>query len=360
MIQKLFKTAVVSLSLFTFTSNIYPCTSFSLSDSRHHFFGKNYDFPIGNAHVSINKRNLVKVSLPLNDEKRVAWVSKFGSITFNQFGKEMPSGGMNEAGLVIELMALDKPEYPAIDSRFGLTELQWIQYMLDNYSSVDEVLASDNAMRMSLYSTYPIHVLISDKSGDAGVLEYVNNKTVIHHNHSLPFTALSNDTYDNSLNYMKHFRYIHSPRQLPQTTSSLDRFVRASYYTKNYNRRYNPIDYSFMILGSVNQGYFTQWSIVYDINNMKISYKTLNNDKIRTISMNDFDFSPVTPALYIDIDSDIQNGNSDFMPYSSTENKALIELVFSSLDEFVGIPQEFRDLLAQLPETTVPLPIVGR
>lgn len=360
MIHKLFKTAVVSLSLFTFASNIYPCTTFSLSDSKSHCFGKNYDFPIGNAHVSINKRNLVKVSIPLNDEKRVAWVSKYGSITFNQFGKELPNGGMNEAGLVIELMALDNPEYSAMDSRFGLTELQWIQYMLDNYSTVDEVLASDNSMRMSLYSMVPIHVLISDKRGDVAVLEYVNNKTVVHRDRSLPFTALTNDTYDNSVDYMKHFHYVHSPRQLPQSISSLDRFVRASYYAKNYCSRYNPSDYSFMILGSVNVEDFTQWSIVYDINNMKISYKTLNNNKIRSISLNDFDFSPVSPALYIDIDSDIQNVSTDFTPYSSTANKALIDLVFSSLDGFNSVPQEVRDQLAQYPETVVSLPMVGR
>src|SRR5512133_2080891 len=102
MIQKLFKTVVVSLSLFTFTSNIYPCSSFSLSSFKSHCVGKNYDFPIGYGHVSVNKRDLVKVSIPRNDEKKVAWVSKYGSITFNQFGKELPNGGMNEAGLVIE------------------------------------------------------------------------------------------------------------------------------------------------------------------------------------------------------------------------------------------------------------------
>lgn len=232
--------------------------------------------------------------------------------------------------------------------------------MPDNYSTIDEVLASDNSMRMSLYSRYPIHVLISDKSGDAGVLEYINNKTVIHRNRSLPFTALTNDSYDNSLNYLKRFRYIHSPGQLPQTISSLDRFVRASYYTRNYCSRDNAGDYSFMILSSVNVDNFTQWSIVYDVNNMTISYKTLNNENIRTVSMNEFDFSPVTPALCIDIDYDIQNENTDFKPYSYAANKALIDLVFSSLDEFSGVPLEFRDQLAQYPETTIPLLMVGR
>ena len=31
-----------------------------------------------------------------------SWVSKYGSVTFNQYGRELPTGGMNEAGLVVE------------------------------------------------------------------------------------------------------------------------------------------------------------------------------------------------------------------------------------------------------------------
>ncbi len=360
MIHKLIKTAIVSLSLVAFTSTIYPCSTFSLSSFKNHCFGKSYDFPIGYGHISVNKRNLVKISISRNDEKKIAWVSKYGSITFNQFGKELPNGGMNEAGLVIEEMTLENTDYPAIDSRFGLEELQWIQYMLDNFSTVDEVLASDNSIRMSAYSAHPIHIMMSDKSGDVAVLEYVNNKTVIHRDRSLPFTALTNDTYDNSLDYMKHFRHVQSPRQLPKTMSSLDRFVRASYYTKNYCSQYNASDYSFMILSSVNQYNHTQWSIVYDIKNMRISYKTLNNDRIRSISLNNFDFSPMTPALYTDIDSDIQNGSIDFLPYSFAANKSLIDVVFSSLNGFINVSQEDLNQLTQYPETTVPLPMVGK
>ena len=34
------------------------------------------------------------------------WTSKFGSVTFNQYGKDNPMGGVNERGLVIEVMEL--------------------------------------------------------------------------------------------------------------------------------------------------------------------------------------------------------------------------------------------------------------
>jgi len=56
------------------------------------------------------------------------WVSAYGSVTFNQFGRELPLGRMNEAGLVIEIMWLTQTEYPHSDRRPALRELQWAQY----------------------------------------------------------------------------------------------------------------------------------------------------------------------------------------------------------------------------------------
>jgi Penicillin V acylase and related amidases len=48
-------------------------------------------------------------------EKPIEWISKYGSITFNQSGREFPHGGINEKGLVIEQMWLDEAAYPEMD-----------------------------------------------------------------------------------------------------------------------------------------------------------------------------------------------------------------------------------------------------
>lgn len=47
-----------------------------------------------------------------------------------QYGRNFPTGGMNEAGLVIELMWLDGSRYPVPDARPAVDNLQWIQYNL--------------------------------------------------------------------------------------------------------------------------------------------------------------------------------------------------------------------------------------
>ena len=65
-------------------------------------FGRNYDWVTGEGIVSTNLRGLQKTSLQMGDGSALNWVSNYGSITFNQYGKEFPTGGMNEKGLVVE------------------------------------------------------------------------------------------------------------------------------------------------------------------------------------------------------------------------------------------------------------------
>ena len=83
---------------------------------------------------------------------------------FNQYGKEFPTGGMNETGLVVELMWADGSKYPKPDSRPALGVLQWIQFLLDNYNSVEEVISSDSRIRISPDNP-PLHYLVADASG---------------------------------------------------------------------------------------------------------------------------------------------------------------------------------------------------
>ena len=50
-----------------------------------------------------------------NFEQVLGPYQKYGAIFFNQFGREFPMGGMNEAGLVVELMWLDETVFPSPD-----------------------------------------------------------------------------------------------------------------------------------------------------------------------------------------------------------------------------------------------------
>jgi choloylglycine hydrolase len=341
--------AVVFVLIFN-TSKSQACSTFCIHDSVNLVFGRNYDFPSGLGLVYVNKRDLVKTAFVQLPEKQLVWTSKYGSITFNQIGKEFPHGGMNEKGLVIELMWLAETKYPESDDRFCLQDLQWIQFQLDNYSTVAEVIASDSFLRISNRSSSKIHFLVCDKGGNVAVIEYLNGKMVCHSGADVPVYALANDTYENSLAYLKGFSGFGGTTPMSFTSGSMARFVKAASMLKDYHNQ-NVIDYSFAVLDSIQQKNFTRWSIVYDIKNRSVYYKTLTNNTIRTYNFSDFNFSCALPSEYVDIEENMTAGKLIFHPYSAQANSNLVNEVFSSVQFLQSVPEVVRKGLAAYPES---------
>jgi penicillin V acylase-like amidase (Ntn superfamily) len=133
------------LGIVTFQAN--ACTTFVFNDGTNLLFGRNLDWVSDNGVIVVNKRGVEKSALVLPPHQSAEWVSKYGSVTFNQFGAEFPFGGMNEKGLVVEIM-LAPASYPTPDERTALNELQWVQYQLDNAACIEDVLQSDQLIRI--------------------------------------------------------------------------------------------------------------------------------------------------------------------------------------------------------------------
>ena len=145
----------------------------------------------------VNKRHMSKTALGLNNPMK--WISKYGSVTFNQYGRGFPCGGMNEKGLVIEVLWLDGTRYPQADHRPMVSTLQWIQYQLDTAATMDEVVASDERVRIETFSGTNVHYLVIERSGAAATIEFLDGKMVVHRGDDLPVKALTNSTYQRSL-----------------------------------------------------------------------------------------------------------------------------------------------------------------
>jgi choloylglycine hydrolase len=263
-------------------------------------------------------------------------------------GREFPYGGINEKGLVIEIMWLTETNYPEMDERNGLTELQWIQYQLDNSATVEDVLASDSNLRISKLSLAPVHFLVCDSKGNMATIEYLKGKMIYRTKSTLPICALTNDTYDQSKVYLNSLT---NPKAHSFTSDSFDRFAKAALMVRDFDGQ-NVINYSFDILASVSQGNITQWSIVYDIKNMTVHYKTQDNRKTRILKVNDFDFSCHSQSLYIDIGENMTDGKLRFHPYSYQKNRETMDKAFAKVEFIQSVPEEERELLARYPEST--------
>ena len=197
---------------------IDACTTFCVRAGDAVLFGRNYDFEIGDGMVMVNPAGAEKKG---HLEGGPSWRSKYGSVTFNQFGRGFPMGGLNQAGVVIELMWLDDTEYPARDQRSPLTVLEWIQYQLDTAASVADVIASD--ARVRIQGQTPLHYLVGDRSGGTATIEFLNGKLVTHKGADLPFTALANHSYAKSSAFVEA-----RGRKPAGGSGSLERFSRAA------------------------------------------------------------------------------------------------------------------------------------
>lgn len=306
-------------------------------------FGRNYDWITDAGMVCTNLKGLSKTSMKTENGETISWISRYGSITFNQYGKEFPTGGMNENGLVVELMWLDETKYPSNDNRPAVGVLQWIQYQLDNCNTIEEVISSDKKIRISPTGSTPLHYLIADASGNAATIEFLNGNMVVHKGNELPLPVLTNNTYDESVNSFKSSDFYGN--------NSLERFNDAYKMIQQLNagNSNKPLtDYAFDILGKVSQGNFTKWSIVYDITNKTIQFKTDRFQQIKTVSFSSFDFNCTSTAKVWDMNQaatgKIENLFSDFTP---DINRRIVETAATESENNVNISPQNRERLWQ-------------
>lgn len=306
---------------------VNACTTFLIHKNGKLAFGRNYDWITDVGMVCSNLRGLSKTSLKLNEGSTVSWISRYGSITFNQYGKEFPMGGMNEKGLVVELMWLDGSRYPEPDARPALGVLQWIQYQLDNYSSIEEVIASDSKIRISQIGNPPIHYLIADLNGQAATIEFLNGKMIVHKGNDLPVPVLTNTDYATSSKMLKESQQ-NSDKVAAFNDNSVQRFANACSMVQQYqaNGSNQPIiEFSFDVLKKVSNDDFTKWSIVYDLSNKKIFFKSKSSPQIKWLTYADVDFSCQSAPIVLNMNQSLEgNVIKEFKPFTKEANAKLL------------------------------------
>lgn len=165
------------------------------------------------------------------------WKSKYGSVITSAYDI-CSTDGMNEKGLVANLLWLAESSYPAWNQKkSGLTIAAWVQYMLDNFATVNEAVTGlENADFEVVSDMMPdgtrmatLHLSLSDSSGDNAIFEYIDGKLVIHHSRS--YQVMTNSPiFEKQLALDEYWKGIGGLTFLPGTNRAADRFVRASYY----------------------------------------------------------------------------------------------------------------------------------
>lgn len=178
----------------------------------------------------------------------VQWTSKFGSVIASGYDIST-TDGMNEAGLVANVLWLVESSYPKYDGKTpGLSIAAWAQYVLDNFANVREAvdtlakepftIVTANVPGEERLAT--LHLSLSDASGDNAIIEYIDGKQVIHHGRD--YQVMTNSPiFDQQLALNEYWKEIGGMVMLPGTNRAADRFARASFYVNAIPKTEDPV-----------------------------------------------------------------------------------------------------------------------
>ncbi|WP_139556010.1 linear amide C-N hydrolase [Methylotetracoccus oryzae] len=273
--------------------------------------------------------------------KPTVWKSKYGSVVTTIY-EGASADGMNEKGLVANLLYLPESKYPpetAADKRPTLPNSAWVQYVLDNYAAVAEAVADLRkekfrvvAIKAPTGEPGTVHLSISDASGDSAIFEYLDGKLVIHHGRQ--YQVMTNSpTFDQQLALNTYWDKIGGSVFIPGTNRAADRFVRASYYINEAKQSADPrtavatvlsvmrnvsVPIGIKIPGQPNIA-DTLWLTVSDQKNKVYYYQDTNSPSIVWADFRKLDFSEGSGARKLQLDGNPDIGGNQTANFKPAE-----------------------------------------
>jgi len=290
--------------------------------------------------VIANRRGLAKSSVPYGqlkplgsagDAPRIRWTSRYASLTTNVFGREFPDGGFNEAGLYVGEMTLMKTEWPRDGAQARLYHHQWIQYLLDNYATVEEALASFEEALPEGHCKW--HFLLADRGGDAAVVEFLKGEPVIYRGTTLPYPILCNDPYQPEVDEIKMFAGFGGTKDPVVRHDPEDpRFRWAAVMLQTDEAPLAVPDRAFAVLRRLDLG-TTRWSVVCDLAGGRMYFRTDQAPRVRWADLAVLDGACTSTPPALDIHQDFEGDASrHFASLSPEANREAVQRAWKALD----------------------------
>lgn len=280
----------------------------------------------------------------------VKWKSKYGSVITSSWDIAS-SDGMNEKGLVGNMLWLAESTYPKFEKNGkekGLAVSLWLQYVLDNFTTVSEavtalgksdfVVTSAHIPGTDIFTT--VHLSISDAAGDNAIFEYIDGKLVIHHDRK--YVAMTNSPiFEEQLAINSYWKGIPGTIMLPGTNRAADRFTRASYYIDAIPKTDNTREAIAGVFGvirncSVPLGISsvtepnissTRWRTVADQKNLVYYFDNVLNPNVIWVEFSKIDFSEKGTIRKLSLEN-----NENYSGESSMNFKTTKAFKFAGLD----------------------------
>jgi choloylglycine hydrolase len=304
------------------------CSGFALMAEGAHIYGANLDYrDFCRGQIFINPRGLHKYGVIASTTGvNAEWSAKYASLTFNFVGYQLAWAGMNETGLVTSTMSLYETEISRPDHRPTLDSGNWLQYLLDTCSTVEEVLAADEVVRNLTVD----HYLVADRHGNAATIEFMDGRMVAHTGGDLPVKVLTNSPYSEVL---ERWQNAGGSGNYGGMDSSSQRFCIAADRVADFdgNTADDGVKYAFQTLHAIAGQRFSehisQWRLVFDTGARRAYFKTHGDRTTRWVDLDDFNPWCGQPVRMLDIHAPL-SGNVGPELYDYSHAEALDQLLW--------------------------------
>ena len=286
---------LLSVVLFVLCVSAFACTwgSYTTKDGSETMTVRTMDWMIDDHPVVMGTPRGMKVRA-YTGENPMEYTSKYAYIKVKSFGIAT-ADGVNEKGLTYSILFLYQSETAPVKPELkNVAMTQYGDYILANFATVEEALKSedinvvvDPSERILPGLTdrkegFPLHVALSDATGDRVVIEMVDGKMKIYHGKE--YCAMSNDPEYKIQLYMDMAKY-----QPGYSIESINRRARILYYMKDCDARgvtgktRTLMNMEKMIQKTyagpdeldpvANAPYPTLWSVINDLKNPSVYFK---------------------------------------------------------------------------------------
>ncbi len=316
------------------------CSTVALGPAHRPVIAYSFDFAAtGAGFLYVNPAAAARSSVM--DDNPAQWTVAHGSVTFSQMGPGMPAAGMNTAGLVVSLMWNDEARYSGKDPAPVVTELEFIQRLLDISGSVEEALEAIRGVHIRGF--VPIHFFIADRTGAMAIITPTNAGLLVHSNENMPVPALTNTHYDKLLSQLAAFDGFGGDRPLPDAQidpGSLQRFAIAADAARRF---VSPaaLDDAFEVLDRL-ANRTSRWQIVFDPVDQRVTFRIVGRSGTFAIDLSTIDFHCCERPLAAELSRLDQPGGT--VPLAAVEPAAVAAVSRRVLSAFTDAPGLSPDL----------------
>lgn len=209
-----------------------------------------------------------------------------------------------------------------------------MQYILDNCSSLEEAIQCAYSIEIEGWGW---HYFVGDTHGNTAAIAFIDDEVVVHQGKNMPVPGLFNTPYERELELLKYYTGFggHYPADLKDP--EVPRFVKTAIMARDYDPSQNIVDYGFQMLDNLQVNDVPEWSVIFDVRQQHVFFKTRVNPEIKRFSLDEIDFSNGSPVLILNMD--LKKGGDvlqQLHPYTNEEMKLFTESYLVPI-----VPEEF-------------------